>query len=166
MSIKDTLTSRAFKRCFKDADRRGQSELQLSFEYIEIIIGKKLPSLAKSQGAKDVHWNDASEISGQWREFGYSITKYDHKRGEITFIKNDAVKESFLEMKKARDKIDKELLKEDLSVGVKKLIPFGIFVIIVLMGFKSCEDSMDASRINDPCRKLGLESNWNNTECR
>lgn len=174
MAIKDMLQSRALKRTFKESARRGEKELKLSFADIERIIGKKLPAPGKSKGAGDVFWNDLSEISGQWREFGYSVFKYDHKNGVIRFKHNDEVAEAHQEIKKAQEAVNKELFKEEAkdlsSKGLKYLIFYGILGAIVFSGLKSCADSLEEARMkreaNDPCRKLGLESNWNNRECR
>ena len=168
MAIIDMLRSTALKRTFKESARRGEKELSLSFADIERIIGKKLPSLGKSKGAGDTFWNDYSEISAQWREFGYSISKYDHKNGVIRFKHSDEVAEKYQEIKKAQDAVNKELFKEgakDLgNKGLKYLIFYGILGAIVFSGMKSCADSIEEA--NDPCRKLGLESNWNYTECK
>ena len=164
MTIDTMLQSRALKKFFKESAARGDKEIYLSFSKVERLIGKKLPNLAKSKGAEEIHWNDHSLISYQWRKFGYSISNYDLDKGGMTFNKSEGVEEAYRETKKALNAAFKEELTDLSRRGFKPFLFYAVLTGIVALGAKSCSDSIESS--SDPCSKLGLQSNWNGRECR
>lgn len=138
---------KALKPFFK---KNTSKSISLSISKIEQIIGKTLPSISKSESAKDTLWNNYSPASKVWKMSEYFIDSYDHEKGEIIFYRDADLSE---DLKKRQ----KEESKRDFVEWLVEILPGFIFISVavifcIFLSHKLFDTPQDQN-LNEYCRK-------------
>ena len=146
MAHNDYYIFKGLKPFFK---KNTSKSLSLSIPKIEQIIGKTLPSVSKSESAKDTLWNNYSPASEVWKMSGYFIDSYDHEKGEIIFYRDADLSEELKQHQKEESKRD---FVENLVGILPKFMFYSVAIIFALfLSYKLSDTSQDG--MNEYCRK-------------
>ena len=121
MALVDTLQSKALEKFFAAQEKKKANTFQVSFSELEKIFDQKLPSVAKSAGAGELHWNNKSRISEQWMLCGFVISQYDHANAIIHFEHSEEAKATAEARIKLR--LDEERQRKLEAEEILKAIP-------------------------------------------